>query len=234
VNGPKARAIGMNARGNALGQGNRANATIGRALQLVIRNVGGGRPQEVDRSALGHPGKYTFCFAEDESDPEWEPLSVSRGIPRGKSAVTLFHGDGVTAFVDHGARTAEELVRSMATTLVTVGHVKLAQWSNVIVVLTPEHYRLFREAGWDRKRITNALHDATTRPGRDLIKGAQGLNEGIDPKFADKMVPKFWRDHGLLLVRAGGEAGMFSGIIGGWSAGRFHDDVQPVTKEITE
>lgn len=234
VNGPITKRIGMNCGLNALGQGNRANAAIGRTLQLIIRNVGGGVPGGIDRSALGNPGKYTFCFAEDESDPEWEPLSVSRGIPRGKSAVTLFHGDGVTAFVDHGARTAEELVRSMATTLVTVGHVKLAQWSNVIVVLTPEHYRLFREAGWDRQRITNALHDATTRPGRDLIKGAQGLNEGIDPKFADKMVPKFWRDHGLLLVRAGGEAGMFSGIIGGWSAGRFHDDVQPVTKEITE
>ena len=234
VNGPITKRIGMNCGLNALGQGNRANAAIGRTLQLIIRNVGGGLPGGIDRSALGNPGKYTFCFAEDESDPEWEPLSVWRGIPRGKSAVTLFHGDGVTAFVDHGARTPEELVRSMATSLVTVGHVKLAQWSNAILVLTPEHYRIFREAGWDRRRITEALHDATTRPGRDLIKGAQGLNEGIAPKFADQMVPKFWRDHGLMIVRAGGEAGMFSGIIGGWSAGRFHDDVQPVTKEITE
>ena len=234
VNGPIAKRIGMNCGLNALGQGNRANAAIGRTLQLIIRNVGGGVPGGIDRAALGNPGKYTFCFAEDESDAEWEPLSVWRGIPRGKSAVTLFHGDGVTAFVDHGARSPEELVRSMATSLVAVGHVKLAQWSNAILVLTPEHYRIFREAGWDRRRITDALHDATTRPGRDLIKGAQGLHEGIDPKFADQMVPKFWRDHGLMIVRAGGEAGMFSGIIGGWSAGRFHDDVQPVTKEIVE
>lgn len=234
VNGPIAKRIGMNCGLNALGQGNRANATIGRALQLIIRNVGGGVPGGIDRSALGNPGKYTFCFAEDESDEEWQPLSEWRGIERGKSAVTLFHGDGVTAFVDHGARTPEELVKSMATSLVAVGHVKLAQYSNAILVLTPEHYRIFREAGWNRQKITDALHDATTRPGRDLIKGAQGMQEGIDPKFADQMVPKFWRDHGLLIVRAGGEAGMFSGIIGGWSAGRFHDDVQPVTKEITE
>lgn len=234
VNGPIAKRIGMNCGLNALGQGNRANGSIGRALQLIIRNVGGGIPGGIDRACLGNPGKYTFCFAEDESDPEWEPLSVWRGARRGKSAVTLFHGDGVTAFSDHGARTAEELVRSLATSLVTVGHIKLAQWSNAIVVLTPEHYRLFREAGWDRRRITDALHDATTRPGRDLVKGAQGLNEGIDPKFADRMMPKFWKDHGLLLVRAGGDAGMQSAIIGGWSAGRFHDDVQPVTKEISE
>jgi hypothetical protein len=234
VNGPVTRRIGMNSGLNALGQGNRANASIGRALQLIIRNVGGGVPGGIDRSALGNPGKYTFCFAEDESDPEWEPLSVSRGIAPGKSAVTLFHGDGVTAFVDHGARTPEELVKSLATSLVTVGHVKLAQWSNAILILTPEHYAIFRNAGWDRKRITEALHDATTRPGKDLIKGAQGLAEGINPKFADQMVPKFWRDHGLLVVRAGGDAGLFSAIIGGWSAGRFHDNVQPVTKEIIE
>jgi hypothetical protein len=69
VNGPISRRVGMNSGVNALGQGNRANASIGRALQLVIRNVGGGRPGEVDRSALGTPGKYTFCFAEAETSP---------------------------------------------------------------------------------------------------------------------------------------------------------------------
>ena len=70
VNGPIATEIGMNSGINCLGQGNRANATIGRALQLIIRNVGGGKPGELDRAVLGGPGKYTFCFAEDESDPE--------------------------------------------------------------------------------------------------------------------------------------------------------------------
>ena len=100
VNGPIARAINMNWGINALGQGNRANATIGRALQLIIRNVGGGRPGEIDRATLGQPGKYTFCFAEDETDPSWEPLSVSRGIPPGRSAVTLFQGDGIQGVVD--------------------------------------------------------------------------------------------------------------------------------------
>ncbi len=79
VNGPVAKAIGMNSGVNALGQGNRANASIGRALQLVIRNVGGGRPGELDRAALGTPGKYSFCFAEAE-DSDWEPLSVERGF----------------------------------------------------------------------------------------------------------------------------------------------------------
>ena len=89
VNGPIRRRIGMNSGINAMGQGNRANAAIGRALQLVVRNVGGGRPGGVDRATLGQPGKYTFCFAENEEDSPWEPLSVERGIAPGVSAVTL-------------------------------------------------------------------------------------------------------------------------------------------------
>ena len=105
ANGPVRRRIGMNSGGNALGQGNRANATVGRAFQLIIRNVGGGRPQEIDRAILGQPGKYTFCFAEDESDPDWQPLAQARGVPAGKSAVTMFHADGVTGFVDQQSRT---------------------------------------------------------------------------------------------------------------------------------
>ena len=80
VNGPIVDKIGMNWGINALGQGNRANATIGRALQLVIRNVGGGKPGGVDRAALGHPGKYTFCFPEREHDSYWSSLAVERGF----------------------------------------------------------------------------------------------------------------------------------------------------------
>ncbi|MBK9612840.1 hypothetical protein [Candidatus Amarobacter glycogenicus] len=88
VNGPIRDRIGMNYRMNVLGQGNRANATIGRAVQLVVRNVGGGRPGEVDRAALGQPGKYTFCFPEFEERSNWESLHVERGFERTDSTVT--------------------------------------------------------------------------------------------------------------------------------------------------
>src|SRR6266571_4595972 len=100
VNGAVRRRIGMNAKGNALGQGNRANAAIGRALQLVIRNIGEGRPQEVDRATLGNPGKLSYCFAEDEEGSCWEPLSVERGVMQGASAVTVFAGFGLQGIVD--------------------------------------------------------------------------------------------------------------------------------------
>ena len=104
VNGPITKQIGMNSGVNALGQGNRANATIGRALQLIVRNVGGGIPGGIDRATLGNPGKYTFCFCEDESDAEWPSLSMDRGYTREDSVVNLFAGSGVQPFVDQQSR----------------------------------------------------------------------------------------------------------------------------------
>jgi len=231
VNGPIARAIGMNSGLNVLGQGNRANATIGRALNLIVQNVGGGRPGEADRSTLGAPSKYTLCFAEDESDPEWEPLSVARGFPRGVSTVTLFQGHGPEAIVDQKTRTAEGLTRSIASSLVKMGHSKLVQSARAVLVLTPEHYAIYKESGWDRKKIERALYEATIRPGREILAGADGVGEGVPASRAEEMVPKF-HDDGLMVVRAGGPAGLFSAVLPGWLAGRNKLELQPVTKEI--
>ena len=164
----------MNSGINCLGQGNRANATIGRALQLIIRNVGGGKPGELDRAVLGGPGKYTFCFAEDESDPTWTPLSVARGLPKGKNAVTLFQGDGIQGFIDQRSRTPEELTKSLAMSLLAVGHPKLCEFTNAMLVLVPEHYAIFRDAGWDRDRITAELHKAMVRPRDSGHPGSAG------------------------------------------------------------
>ncbi|MCB1742196.1 MAG: thioredoxin, partial [Gammaproteobacteria bacterium] len=225
--------IGMNWRGNALGQGNRANATIGRALQLIIRNVGGGIPGEIDRAVLGNPGKYTFCFAEDESDPDWTPLSVARGIAPGMDAVTLFHGDGVQGVQAQRARTPEELTRSLAMALCAVAHPKLAEWSNAILVLSPDHHAIYKAGGWQRAEIEAGLREALKRPGKDLIEGAHGVPEGIDPARAEQTVDKF-HDGGLLVVRAGGRGGLMSAVIGGWSAQRRHTEVQAVTREIMQ
>ena len=231
VNGPIARRIGMNSGLNALGQGNRANATIGRALQLIVRNVGGGRPGEADRATLGGPGKYTFCFAEDESDPGWEPLSVSRGFAPGASTVTLFQGEGVQGFVDQKSRSPEDLARSLAMGLNAIGHPKMVLTQRAILVLSPEHYAIFAEAGWDRKRLEQAINAATVRAGKDLVAGAHGVGEGIPAAQAGMPAAKFF-EGGLMIVRAGGPAGLFSAILPGWLAGRNRLELQPVTKEI--
>src|SRR6478609_10049417 len=117
VNGPVRQRIGMNSGINVLGQGNRANSTIGRALQLVIRNVGGGRPGGVDRAAQGNPGKLSFCFPEDEEGSPWEPLHVERGFAPDASTVTIFPGEGPRGVVDQASRTPDSLARSMAACL---------------------------------------------------------------------------------------------------------------------
>jgi hypothetical protein len=153
VNGPLAKTIGMNSGGNALGQGNRANATIGRALQLVIRNVGGGKPGEVDRAMLGNPGKYTFCFAEREEDSPWESLAVERGFAADASTVTLFAGEGVQAIMDQQSRTPESLARSFAASLRSVCHPKIAIAADALLVVSPEHSRVFHEGGWSKARL---------------------------------------------------------------------------------
>ena len=231
VNGPIARKIGMNSGINCLGQGNRANATIGRALQLIIRNVGGGRPGELDRAVLGGPGKYTFCFAEDESDPSWMPLNVARGFAPDTNTVTLFQGDGIQGFIDQRSRTPEELTQSLARSLMAVGNWKLCEFTNAMLVLVPEHYAIFREAGWGRQRISDELHAALRRPGSDVIQGAHGIGEGVVASRRDEMVNKFWPE-GLLIVHAGGQAGLFSAICAGWTGGRFRDESKTVTREI--
>jgi hypothetical protein len=229
VNGPIAAAIGMNGGGNCLGQGNRANLTIGRALQLVIRNVGGGRPGDVDMATLGNPGKVGFCFAEDEDGSPWEPLSVSQGAAPGASAVTLFAGEGPRGVIDQLSRTPESLARSLAGGLRSVAHPKLAMAFDALLVVSPEHARVFADAGWSRARLLEELSALLSVPGDELVRDAGGCAEGLPAAFAGVTVPKF-RPGGLLIAHAGGRAGLFSSIIGGWINGETGS--QPVTLEV--
>jgi hypothetical protein len=231
VNGPLARAVDMNSGVNALGQGNRANASIGRALQLVIRNVGGGRPGEVDRATLGTPGKYSFCFAEAE-DSTWESLAVERGFAKNSSTVTLFAGEGVQGIVDQKSRTPESLAKSFALCLRVVDHPKLAMAGDALLIVSPDHSRVFIEAGWSKARLREELERLLLLPGDEMVVGAGGIAEGLPASFAGQTVPKF-RPGGLLIVRAGGTAGLFSAVVAGWAASGPVGST-PVTREILQ
>ncbi len=229
VNGPIRRAIGMNSGVNVFGQGNRANLTIGRAVQLVVRNVGGGRPGEVDRAAHGNPGKLSFCFPEDEEGSPWTPLHVGRGYDAAVSTVTVFPGEGPRCVVDQQSRTPESLAASLAACLRTVHHPKLPLGFDAILVVGPDHARVFADAGWSRERVLEELHANLQLPADELVRGAGGIAEGVAPALAGRTLPKF-RDGGILLVHAGGGAGLFSAIIAGWANGKTGS--QPITKEI--
>ncbi|MCY3780576.1 MAG: thioredoxin [Chloroflexi bacterium] len=230
VNGPIRDEIGMNWSHNVLGQGNRANSTIGRALQLVVRNVGGGRPGGVDRAALGQPGKIGFCIPEREHDSYWEPLSVERGFSPEESTVTLFAGGGVHPIGDQKSRNAESLTRSLALSIRTVYHAKIYGAADALLVISPEHMRVFRETGWSKSRFRNQLAKHLTVDGNDLLAGKDGIAEGMPDRFADKRLSKF-RPGGLLIVHAGGAAGMWSAIVTGWGHSGSRGSV-PVTVPI--
>jgi hypothetical protein len=230
VNGPIAQQIGMNGKGNALGQGNRANATIGRAVQLAIRNIGGGKPQGVDRATLGNPGKLSYCFCEDEDGSAWEPLVVDRGLAAGTNAVTVFAGYGLQGVIDDKARSPEELVQTFATSLHAVDNIHKIPGPDCLLVVCPEHEATLMEGGWDKARFHAELMARMQRPAEDVMRGTHGMAEGVPAKMVGKTVPKILPT-GLLIVRAGGGAGKFSGIIAGWTPGT-PESSRPVTKEI--
>ena len=229
-NGPGTRAIGMNSGMNVFGQGNRANLTIGRAVQLVVRNVGGGRPGEVDRATHGNPGKISFCFAEDEVGSPWTSLAASRGVDPNADAVTVFPGEGPRCVVDQLARDPESLSNTFAACLRTLHNPKSVLAFDAILVMGPEHARVYAEAGWDRERVLDELHARLQISGEDLVRGAHGIAEGVPDRFREMTLPKF-RPGGILLVHAGGGAGLFSAIIGGWANGDVGS--QPVTRQVT-
>jgi thiol-disulfide isomerase/thioredoxin len=233
VNGPVARAIGMNSGVNALGQGNRANATIGRAVQLVVRNVGGGRPQREDRAAHGQPGKLSACFAERLSDSPWAGLAQDRGVPAEQTGVTLLAAEAPRLVIDQLARTPEELCASLGQALEWVGHRRQRLAFDALVVIGPEHGRILREAGWDRPRTTEELFNRSSARAGELVRGADGVAEGIEERWVTvpaAAIPKFASPDRILLAHAGGDAGLFSMIYGSWVSGEIGS--QPVTRSV--
>lgn len=230
VNGPIRQRLGMNAGVNVLGQGNRANSTIGRALQLVIRNVGGGLPGGVDRATMGSPGKLGWCFPELEEGSPLTPLSVARGMDEGQDALTLFAGHGPQAIIDQKSRSAESLVRTFAASLRSVGHVKIPLKIDAMLVISPEHGRVLADDGWDRDRLEAELAELLLLDSDELLAGAGGIAEGIPEAFGGMQLPKF-RDGGLLICHAGAGAGLFAAVIGGWVNGEEGSD--PVTRAIS-
>ena len=230
VNGPITAEIGMNSGVNVLGHGNRANATIGRSVQLVIRNVGGGAPGGVDRATHGSMSKLGFCFAEDEVGSPWTTLAEDRGFSRSQDVVTAFCGEGPRIVVDQKSRSADSLVRMLAEGLLASVSPRTVMGMDGLLVVSPEHMARFSDAGWDRQRFMEELGRHLVVEADGILAGTGGIEEGLPPDLAGLTLPKF-RPGGLLVVHAGGPAGLFSAIIGGWLNGPMGSE--PTSREIT-
>lgn len=227
VAGPYAQRCGMEAGGNCLGQGNRANLTIGRALQLTVRNVGGGRPRVEDRAAHGWAGKVSSCFAERLD--LWD-------APQGAdTTVTLMATEGPRLLVDQLAREPEGLAASLATAVQSIAHPKLVLAFDALVLLGPEHARVFERAGWTRAQLAERIFELTRRPAGELVRGAGGSPEGIDPQWvSDPAMPvqKLATADRVRIACAGGDAGLFSMVFGSWASGEIGS--APVTARVED
>ena len=231
VNGPIRKSINMNSGMNLLGQGNRANSTIGRAVQLTIRNVGGGRPGEVDRATHGSPAKYGLCFAEDEEGSPWQSYAQDQGFSSEQNTVTLFPGEGPRMIVDQLSRSPDELARSLAMGIIGNVHPKLVMGFDAILIIGPEHASRFAEAGWTKEQVNEEIINHSIRETDELIRGANGISEGLPEVFAGSTLPKLRPNGGLIILYGGGAAGLFSATIGGWLSGDKGSIYQ--TREIT-
>ncbi len=156
VNGPLAATLGINGGLNCLGQGNRGNATLGRALRLVLQNIGGALPGQMDRATHGQPGKYTFCCAENEAANPWQPLHVERGFDAQESVVTVVGAAGTLNLNSHSKDPAD-LLRAIALSLVYPTsndyHFAGAPW----VVLSPEHAEVLHSGGWSKESVKRGI-----------------------------------------------------------------------------
>ncbi|MBI4329179.1 MAG: redoxin domain-containing protein [Chloroflexi bacterium] len=237
VNGPIRHRLGMNMGVSALGQGNRANAAIGRALRLVLRNVGGARPGGTERSTLGTPAKYTLSFAEWEERSPWEPLHVERGFRPEDSVVTVFGlTSGPQYITDQTSRTARGLGGSLGLGVEAVFHPKSHGAGDTLLVVCPEHVDTLWRDRWTKADLRRRVQEITARPLRDLLANEES-GEGVPPgrygangpteEELNQRIPKFRAPESLHIVVAGGEAGKFSAVFGGWAS-------TPVSRRIEE
>ncbi|HXH20538.1 MAG TPA: TlpA disulfide reductase family protein [Dehalococcoidia bacterium] len=236
VNGPIRNRIGMNAGLGALGQGNRANATIGRALRLVLRNVGGAKPGGTERSTLGNPMKYTFCFAEWEERSPWEPYHVEHGFRPEDSVVTLIAlTGGPQLIVDQTTRTARAMAGSLALGVEAVGHPK-SPAGDTLLVVCPEHVDTLWEQGMTKADLRQRIIEVTTRRLRDRLEteetGGGIPRRGFTEEQLEAPAPKFRDPRNLHIVVAGGDAGKFSAVMAGWASGP--GGSMPVSRRIQE
>lgn len=229
VNGPIRSQIGMNMKLGALGAGNRANATIGRAVRLVIRNLGGARPGGVDRSTLGNPMKFTMCFAEWEEGSPWDPLHVERGFRPEDSVVTAFGmTSGPVQIVDQDSREPDQVAGSLGMGLEGVFLPKLHNMpTDVLLVVCPEHVRRLTSQGeYSKARLRERIQAVTARPLREMVadeRSGSGLPQAAAAKMTaaqlDRKVSKFASEGHIHIVVAGSEAGLFSAAFHGWLTG---------------
>ena len=191
VNGPIRPEIGLECGAGCMGPGFRANATIGRALRLVVRNVCRAIPGVLDRASFSSPHRFSFCFGEDEEASPWTPMHVERGLAADQSAVTVHSAMTIDSAVDFVSRAPEGILDSILGVLRRHGIANdefLGEDTTVMLVVGPEHRRFFERAGWSKDDMRDYLFP---KFGEDPGPGGRVVGIG--------------RKDGILICAAGGD-----------------------------
>ena len=214
VNGPVRIALEMHSTHNALANGSRANATIGRSIRLFILNVLGGIPGQLDRSTLGHPGKFTFCVAEDEEDNAWLPLSVERGVPAGVSAVTVLAAESPHQVMNEWTHDPREIFDTYAAAI-RANMLTYSIWDgNYAIVVAKQHQQICTAAKWSKQNVRDYIFEKA-RVVRGDWRGVGKANVA-GRKDEDRVHCALRTPDDLLVVAAGGPAGAFGAIVPPW------------------
>ncbi len=240
INGPIRRQLDINCATGVFGSGWRANATIGRALRLIMVNIGGAQPGEIDKSAMGHPGKYTYCIGEYEEASPWEPLHVEQGYEKQQSTISVYCCDAPQCISNHGSRTARGILGTIGASMSVGWSDKTYLSNNHLVIIGPEHAKTIAAGGLDKRGVKRFLYENVRRPLRELLPGPDG-SEGLrreqlpgwlDADNAAALIPKVVAPENIVVAVAGGTAGRFSLHMCGWGGGA--GSSQLVTVPITE
>lgn len=208
INGPIADQLAINYGVGCMGSGWRANATIGRALRLVLTNIGGARAGIVDSATHGHPGKYSFCIAENERLTPWEPLHVERGFAKDESTVTVIHTEAPHSINDARSKTARGLMTTVVSTMCTLGGNNVYYQGQPVLVLGPEHANLLARQGWRKRDVKAFVHEFARQPAR-LVR-ERGMEIGkefpawIDLTDDSATVPITEKPDDLVVIVSGG------------------------------
>ena len=223
VNGPIVDRLEINSAESVFGPGHRANATIGRAIRLIVSNVLGTRPGDLDKATVGHPGKYSWCISEKVSRLPWEPLNVARGFAADESTVTTFAGLSGIQVGEHEANTPETVLDVFVSRLYAVGR----NMQEVLIVICPEHSAHLKTAGWSRKQVCEYLYERSREPAPAFVSHG-GVFEGIkDTPQSD--AGALASPDAVVPIVAGGDGGAWSMVIPMWSNGA---NTKSVTKQI--
>ena len=216
----------INCRNNLFGPGNRANATIGRAVRLVLMNTCGAIPGLFDRTALGHPGKYTYCIGENDQDSPWLPLHVERGLAAHTSAVTVFACEGPRQVRNGASQTPEgilttiaDVMSSLGTSLTTSGSVAATsvgiRQGEIAIVIAGEHMTTIARHGWSKRDVRQYLSQQARRTIADLKRGGGLLGEPV-PGDEQTYIAVVEHPDDIFIVAAGGDEGASSAVIPSW------------------